>query len=258
MGQIVHYAKANDLLTLLQTQLTELLGEQFVGLYLYGSLASGDFNPASSDIDFVVVTRGKLAPQTVAALEQMHQALWASGSKWAAKLEGSYIPLDDLRQYDHKGGPFPQVNEGRFFVSGHGPDWIIQRYMLREHGAAVSGPPLKPFIDPVAPEQLRQAARGVLNDWWAGVLDNPAWLERRDYQAYATLTMCRARYMLQHGAIIAKPAAVTWALANLDGRWRPLIQRASQWPTPPQPDELAETLAFIRETLAISRTPPED
>jgi hypothetical protein len=243
-------AEVNDLLNLLRTRLEETLGEQFVGLYLYGSLASGDFNPASSDIDFVAVTRDALAPETTAALEAMHQKVWAGGSKWATKLEGSYIPAADLRQYDPAGGPFPQVNEKRFFVSGHGRDWVIQRYILREYGTAVAGPPLKPLIDPVSPDQLRDAARGVLNEWWADMVGNPAWLERREYQAFAALTMCRARYMIQRGAVISKLDAATWAVENLDGRWRPLIERASQWPAPPQPDELAETVAFIRETVA--------
>src|SRR5215210_4472239 len=36
------------------------LGEQFVGLYLHGSLANGDFAPGRSDIDFLVVTESEL------------------------------------------------------------------------------------------------------------------------------------------------------------------------------------------------------
>jgi len=245
--------EVKELLNRLQMRVAAILGAQFIGLYLYGSLAAGDFNAASSDVDFVVVTRGSLAADTVATLETMHRELWASDAKWAAKLEGSYIPLADLRQYDPAGGPFPQVNEQRFFVSGHGRDWVIQRYMLREHGAVVAGPPIRPFIDPVTPEQMVRAVQAVLNDWWAGMLDNPSRLAGREYQAYAVLTMCRARYMLREGAIVSKPDAVRWALANLDGRWRLLIERAARWPAPPQSDDLAETLDFIRETLAASQ-----
>ena len=52
------------------------LGDQFAGLYLYGSLAAGDFDPPSgSDIDFVVATHGALNDATVAALAAMHADL---------------------------------------------------------------------------------------------------------------------------------------------------------------------------------------
>ncbi|MEO7019942.1 MAG: nucleotidyltransferase domain-containing protein [Ktedonobacteraceae bacterium] len=45
-----------------------ILGTQIVGLYLYGSLSLGDFDPASNDVDFLVVTEGELPEET---LEQL-------------------------------------------------------------------------------------------------------------------------------------------------------------------------------------------
>ena len=75
-----------------------VLGSQLVGMYLYGSLSSGDFNPETSDIDFVVVTEGALPPERVAGLEALHQRLWAGGAYWAAHLEGAYVPRADWRR----------------------------------------------------------------------------------------------------------------------------------------------------------------
>ena len=51
---------ANALLRELYTRVRELLGEQFVGMYLDGSLTSGGFDQ-DSDIDFVVVTRDEIS-----------------------------------------------------------------------------------------------------------------------------------------------------------------------------------------------------
>ena len=50
------YPDVNEILDLLLARASAILGPQLVGMYLYGSLSSGDFDPASSDIDFVIVT----------------------------------------------------------------------------------------------------------------------------------------------------------------------------------------------------------
>jgi hypothetical protein len=78
------------------------------------------------------------------------------------------------------------------------------------------------------------------------MLNNPDWIRRREYQAFATLTMCRALYALEHGDIVSKPVAARWALEALDSRWAELIDRAAAWPQEPQSDSLTETVEFIR------------
>lgn len=242
------YPDVNLVLQRLLTEAQSILGKQFIGLYLYGSLSSGDFNPQSSDVDFVIVTHSILPAATVSALETMHQQLAASGLKWAAKLEGSYMPKDSLRRYNPEATPCPQINEGRFYVAGHGHDWIIQRHIIREWGVVVSGPPLRPLIDPVQPEDLRRAVRGILQEWWAPMLQDASWLQRRDYQAFAVLTMCRALYTLAFGAVASKPVSARWAMRELGEEWTAVIQRAFSWPQEPQPDELEATINLIRYT----------
>ncbi len=226
------------------------LGDQFVALYLYGSLASGDFDPATSDIDFVVVTEAALSPARIAGLEALHQRLWATGAHWAAHLEGSYIPRGALRRYDPAMPPVPQVNEGRFYLGGHGSDWVIQRHVIREGGAVLAGPPPAVLIDPVTPEELRRAVAASLRDWWEPVaLGDPAFLRRQDYQTFAVLTMCRALYALEHGAIVSKRAAARWAADALAPRWRPLIAAAVAWRPGLALDRADEVTELIRYTL---------
>lgn len=236
-------------LNALLAALRETLSADFVGLYLYGSLASGDFDPQTSDIDFVAVTRDELDDAAIAALDAMHARLWQSGDPWAAKLEGSYIPQAALRRYNPTDPPRPTVNEGRFYLAPHAADWIIQRHILREHGVAVAGPPLRDLIDPVPAEDVRRAVRENLRDWWRPMLDNPARLGTPEYLAYAVLTMCRARYTLAHGDIASKPASARWAQAALAPRWRDLIARAAAWRPGVPFDRFDDVAAFMRETL---------
>ena len=94
------YHDVNVFLGLLLANLRAVLGDQLVGLYLGGSLALGDFNPQRSDVDFAAVTRDELPPELVAALEQMHARLWATGTRWARKLDGSYVPQQVIPPLD--------------------------------------------------------------------------------------------------------------------------------------------------------------
>jgi hypothetical protein len=243
------YPDVNAVLALLLDGAQSALGDHFSGLYLHGSLASGDFNRQTSDIDFLVVTDAELSGNLVRDLAALHVRLWNSGLKWAAKLEGAYVPQLALRRHDPLAGPCPTVNEGRFYLDPQGSDWIIRRYILREYGVAVCGPPLKSAIDPVTPDDLRHAVARVLREWWAPMLDDPRFIRNREYEAYATLTMCRALYALEYGNIVSKPVAARWAQRALDNRWARLIDRALAWPEEPQIDRLNETLELIRYTV---------
>jgi predicted nucleotidyltransferase len=49
-------ADVNAILRRLLDDTRTILADLFVAIYVYGSLGSGDFNPHSSDIDFVIVT----------------------------------------------------------------------------------------------------------------------------------------------------------------------------------------------------------
>lgn len=211
------YEEVNQILNLLLGHVREVLANQFIGMYLYGSLATGGFDPKTSDIDFAVVTQGILPKETVAKLESMHQRIWANPSKWAAKLEGSYLPKDLIRRHDPNGPPCPTVNEGGFLLDVRGSDWIIQRHVIRECGIVLAGPAPKSLIDFIPPEEIRQAVIGLLHEWWFPMLDDPAWLEERgsEYHAYAVICMCRALHAIQHGVIISKPASARWAKSQM-------------------------------------------
>jgi predicted nucleotidyltransferase len=244
------YSDVNQILNLLLARIQEILGNQFIGMYLYGSLASGDFNPETSDIDFLVVTDDSLSEEKIAALESMHKQIWASGMKWASKLEGSYIPQKDIRRHDTNNPPCPTVNEGRFYVDHHGSDWIIQRYIVREYGVVLAGPDPKTLIDPINPDEIRSAILGILHEWWFPMLEDSTWLRQHgsNYHGFAVISMCRAFHGLHHGTIVSKPKAIQWAKENLDPRWHPLIEQAVASQYGRQSEFLSETLDFIHFT----------
>jgi predicted nucleotidyltransferase len=241
------YPVLNLLLDTLRKEVQILLGDLMVGVYLHGSLAIGDFDPLRSDIDFLVAVHEVIPERLVGELGNTHASLITSRLPWVEKLEGSYIPVEALRRYDPVNSKHPALRvDGSFAIDLHGPDWIIQRHVLREKGISLYGPNPKTLIDPVSPDAVRWAARETLLEWWALQLEKPFRLLKRDYQAYAILTMCRALYTLEHGEVVSKPAAAKWAVNVLEDRWQGLIERSLTWHPDEPLEEMEEVLAFIR------------
>jgi hypothetical protein len=227
------------------------------GFYLFGSLSLGDFDPQSSDVDFLIVTTGELSEKELAKLKEMHAGIAASDLPYCKRLEGSYIPLAALRRYDPDMASHPTIGaDWEFQVAPHGSNWILERHILREHGVVVWGPPPENLIDPVPLHERQGAVCKQLAGFWQQQIkgpEEPEWLRPLHYQAFAVLTMCRALYTLQHGDVISKPAAAAWALQSLDPKWRPLVERALEWRQRHEADDLSDTLRFIRYAVRHGR-----
>jgi hypothetical protein len=256
------YPEVNALVQELMTSVQTVLGNHFVGMYLEGSLASGDFDQ-ESDVDFVVVTDLEITGDLFSALKAMHESIAAIDSSWAIQLEGSYLSQQALRRYDPTHALHPNIVRGRgecLKMIHHDEGWVIHRHVLRERGITLAGPDPETLVDPVSPTQLRQAMLSLLPGWAAQILHEPAQLRDRGYQIYIVLSLCRILYTLQHGTVVSKRVAAGWAPETPDARWVPLIERARAGRYnpgfEPSSDDVNETLAFIRYALERRRTTP--
>jgi hypothetical protein len=251
------YPDVNHILQELLKNIQGVLGSHLVGMYLDGSLVSGDFDQ-DSDIDFVVVTDEAVSGDLFLALQAMHDRISMLDSVWAVQLEGSYMSLQALRRYDPAQALHPNIERGngeRLKMVNHDAAWTIHRHVLRERGITLAGPSPKTLIDPVTPDDLRQAMRPLLNGWAAHILHNPQEMKKRGYQSYIVLSLCRILYTLQYGDVVSKPTAAGWVKKYWGGRWEGLINRAWEGRhNPQQPaekDDIEQTQALIRYALSF-------
>jgi hypothetical protein len=250
------YPDVNAVLHAFTTQAQAILGAHFVGLYLSGSLAVGDFDPRSSDIDFVVVTDAPLPADRVAALRAMHARFADGESPWAEKIEAVYIPQDALQDGAPPDARYPILEKGDTLALAPLEDgWPVQVYTLREHGVAVAGPDPRSLIPPVDPAAMNRAGHGIAAQWLDQARTDPSWLDwlrPRQHQAFVVLTLCRLLYTLETGGVISKPGAARWGEQRLGPQWAGLIAQAvaGQHAAGDTTDhDMAETVALVALTV---------
>jgi Domain of unknown function (DUF4111) len=229
------------ILSELLDQVQVVLEKEFVGFYLHGSLALGDFDMASSDIDFAIVTEHLLEPETISKLETMHKNLLGIFPKTAAMLEGAYIPSSMIRHHDIHAPAIPHVHGESFYLAQLESHWILNRAILRESGVTLTGPKPGSLIDPISLEDRQHAVRDFLQDWWQPMLTDHSRLGDIEYRIYAIQTMARALCTLETGELRSKPGAIRWALENLPVKWHETICSAE--PT------LAQTIELLNYTV---------
>ena len=249
------HPEVNEILHILYTNVSEILQDYFVGMYLFGSLANGDFDQ-HSDIDALFVTKDEIKADIFSSLQAMHAQLACIDSPWSTQLEVSYIPQKALRRFDPADSFHPHLDRGggeNLHWMAHESNWIIQRHSLRERGIILAGPAPRSLIDPISASDLRQAVVNVLPLWAKPILEDPLQIHNRGYQSYVVLSLCRMFYTLQCGTIISKRGAADWAQDSLNKQWGPLIARAwlgrQNAGSAAEPVDVEGTLNFLRHTL---------
>jgi len=255
------YADLNAVLAELVDGLQAILGDTFVGAYLQGSFAVGDFDE-HSDVDFIVVVENELSEAQVAALQDMHPRVYALPSPWAQHLEGSYFPRDVLRDCSRVGEPLWYLDHGSTVLerSDH-CNMALVRWVVREQGVVLAGPSPATLVDPILVAVLRGEILERIDHWGNHILAHPEQYDNRFYQTYLVLNFARMLHDLRQGRPGSKRAGAEWAKANLDASWAGLIDRtwagrpdpATSVRTPADPADYASTLAFIRLIMSESR-----
>ncbi|MBI2887713.1 MAG: DUF4111 domain-containing protein [Chloroflexi bacterium] len=222
------YEEINGILESLLAALRHVLADRLVGLYLYGSLATGDFDPDSSDIDVLAATSSDLDDAELEALREMHRTIARANSKWEDRIDVAYLSVTALKIFRSRRSRMAVISPGEpFHVTEAGKDWLMNWYIVREWGMALFGPPPPAVIDPITKREFAQAVREHAA-WLTEQVNRGVRAQQRKAQVYAILTMCRALYTHRHGEHVSKKQAALWAREELP-EWSGLIQNALAW-----------------------------
>ena len=273
------YAALNVVLIHFVERAREQLGDNFVGAYLQGSFALGDFDE-QSDVDFLIVVERDIGDAEVPVLNALQTVIHDFPPPWGHRLEGSYFPATILRRRsdsprEPEGAPprppswtdpgtgiagpraYPLLfldHGARTLVRSEHDDTRVVRWVARERGIVLVGPDPRSLIDEVSADALRIEMRETMARVAAKWSSDPGALDVHWLQAFAVGLYCRMLHTLETGAVTSKRAASRWAATALDARWQPLIAASAQArPSaslgPADPHLVAETRAFMRYAL---------
>src|SRR5262245_17627808 len=146
--------KVTEILNIFLAGVQQALKDNLVGVYLRGSLALGDFNPETSDLDLLAVTEQPVDEAEFAALASLHARIATLPNPYANELAITYMDRIALRRFQ-PGLSHPTLGRGETLMrTEHHTNWLLERWAVRERGVTLLGPEPQTLIDPIAAEEL--------------------------------------------------------------------------------------------------------
>ena len=197
----------------LKSSLQLILKTKLVGIYLYGSLISGDFDYNCSDIDLLVATEADINETEFSKLNDMHANLIKKFENWNDRIEIAYISIQALKTFKTQKYQIAIISPGEpFNIKEAGTDWLINWYLIREKSATLIGRNPRSFIEDITKDEYLLAVKNQALEWYDWITYTK---ESRPYQAYAVLTICRAFYALDKGEQVSKKQAASGPRKNI-------------------------------------------
>lgn len=260
-GELTPFAGLDELVTEFARDLQRALRDNFVGVYLIGSLAIGDFD-LTSDVDLVVIANEEIASGDLRRVTEAHSRIRLHKNRWAKRLEYSVFPMAKLVRLTSPYGPngrHPLEDRLLWYFNGDHPErsdhdnTLVTRWTLREKGICALGVDKASFAPEVTPDELRVEIKNSILGWHREqvfAVSTPHY--NRFHQAFFVLNYCRALQDLHEGRISSKREGVAWAKSHLAWDWHELIDHCWQErqdpdihvSQPPDPAIYQQVIAF--------------
>jgi len=243
--QPTSYVDVNQVITSLSLGITEILKENLIGIYLFGSLAYGDFDEARSDVDLMTIVKEPVTKVELEKLKQLHRQIEEQHPKWAGRIENSYTPQQMLSSVMPPGAR-PYYGEGVLQPEAlYGNEWIINLYLLYESGIAIVGPKFGELVETINIKDVQQACVRDLFKEWEPKLREPEWLDNGHYQSYLVLNLCRILNTVMNATVLSKKKSAAWVMREYP-EWKQLVEVAEAWHYGVEMKQKEKTLEFLR------------
>lgn len=244
--------EAAILLEMLGKRYSELLGANFVGLYVHGSYAMGCFNTAKSDLDYIVVCEAEPDAEVKKRIMDVTIAYERFGP--AKGFEMHLMRRSDCENYVHP--PYfclhysgahtaAYISDPDNYISymrGRDMDLGAHLTVLTKRGLRICGPDIADIFGPVPKEAHIES-----------VMSDMDWSEADCM--YHVLNRCRTLALMGEGAVLSKKEGALWALEHMEKAHHALIREALlSYETDKPMTSSAEAEIFCQKALDIIKS----
>lgn len=206
-----------------------VLGTNFVGLYLHGSLAMGCFNPERSDIDLIVVTVEGMSVEIKRSIAQLllHASMAPNAIEISFLVEAQLHPFHHPLPFDFHYSETYRERYTDALAQGTWKTWNDEQHtdsdlaahltILLNRGICLFGKPIREVFPPVP----KQAYIASLKDDFQEASDSVA-----TKPTYFILNACRTYAYFHDESIFSKDEGGVWSLRTLPEAYHPLIEQA--------------------------------
>jgi predicted nucleotidyltransferase len=200
-----------------------VLGDDLVGVYLYGSYVSGGFDPGVSDLDLVAVTSREPEEVDLEGLGRVHGAFVRANPDWDDRLEIVYISRAALRSFRTSDARLAVISPGEAFHlrDDRVVEWLQNWYLIRETGVVLYGPPAASLVPPISMAEFVAAAARYADQIAHQSLKGAT----PGARAYAVVTISRALRTVETQAHVSKHEGAAWAREQMP-EWAWLMDEA--------------------------------
>jgi predicted nucleotidyltransferase len=173
-----------------------------VGVYVYGSLVTGDYSPAASDIDVIVLVQREPGEAMTRELTELHTALAGTGGP-VGQLHCLYVAADAASDPERL---------CTYWFGDRMTQWqmkLLTQAELASVGVALYGPWPPPGIKPVPVADIQAAVHEEITGYWRRVSrKRKLWLQD-SWVDHGLVVLPRAEAVLTTGDLITKSAAIS-------------------------------------------------
>ncbi|ART77029.1 hypothetical protein B4U37_13660 [Sutcliffiella horikoshii] len=202
--------------------------ENFVGIYIHGSLAMGGFNPDQSDVDLLVIVKNSLDIPTQCELAKFLLA----NSNYPYPIEISFLTQDQLKNWTHP-SPYEfhysegwrQVFETELLTGQYeainvehkvDPDLAAHLSILNHRGICWEGPMIDDVFPVIPSTHYLSSILADYQDCLKNVEADPV---------YCVLNLIRVYWYVKEGIISSKLEAGEYGLTSFPQEYKETIRK---------------------------------
>ena len=223
----------------LRDHLQLILGENLIALWVYGAVTFKDRPCRLGDIDTHAVIRSPLDPQTIHAIDDLHDS---TGRDMGVEWDSWYI----LERNTSSTAPPPHAF--RAGLSDHA--WALHRaHWLADQYVALCGRTPSDLVRAPGQAELKDGLHSEMRFIERIVQQGP---HGTGHAAFVVWQGCRIIYSLRtRDIVVSKRAAAHWALEHLPDPFHAAVQAAERaYDAKPEPGDAVILRASLRPILA--------